>query len=60
MRKLGINEWIVRLVKVIYNEANSRVRVNSCFSERFEVTVGVHQGCFKPATFCYKYPVSGL
>ena len=44
MRKLGINEWIVRLVKVIYNEANSRVRVNSCFSERFEVTVGVHQG----------------
>ena len=44
MRKLGINEWSVRLVKVIYNEANSRVRVNSCFSERFEVTVGVHQG----------------
>ena len=44
MRKLGIDEWIARLVKVLYDGANSRVRVNSCFSERFEVTVGVHQG----------------
>ena len=44
MRKLGIDEWIVRLVKVMYDGANSRIRVNSCFSERFEVTVGLHQG----------------
>ena len=44
MRKLGIDEWVVRLVKVMYDGANSRVRVNGCFSERFEVTVGVHQG----------------
>ena len=27
----------------MYDRANSRVRVNSCFSERFEVTVGVNQ-----------------
>ena len=46
MRKLGIDNWIVRLVKVMYDGANSRVRVNGCFSERFEVTVGVHQGSF--------------
>ena len=32
------------LVKVMYNVANSRVRVNSCFIEKFGVTVGVHQG----------------
>ena len=44
MRKLGIDEWFVRLVKVMYDGANSRVRVNGCFTERFEVTVGVHQG----------------
>ena len=44
MRKLGIDEWIVRLVKVMHYGANSQVRVNNCFSERFEVTVGVHQG----------------
>ena len=43
MRKLEIDEWIVRLVKVMYDGANSRVSVNSCFSERFEVTVGVHK-----------------
>ena len=44
MRKLGFDEWIVRLVKVMYDGAISRVRLNGCFTERFEVTVGVHQG----------------
>ena len=44
LRKLGIDEWIVRLVKVMCDGANSRVRINDCFNERFEVTVGVHQG----------------
>ena len=34
---------MVRLVKVMYNGANSIVRLNSCFSEKFEVTVAVHQ-----------------
>ena len=28
----------------MYDYANSRVRVNGCFNERFEVTIGVHQG----------------
>ena len=28
----------------MYNGADSRVKVNGCFSEKFEVTVGVHQG----------------
>ena len=41
---MGFDEWIVRLVKVMYDGANSRVRLNGCFSEIFEVTVGVHQG----------------
>ena len=44
MRILEIDDWIVRLVEVINDGANSRVKVNDCFSERFEVTVGVHQG----------------
>ena len=44
MRKLGIDEWIVRLVKVMYDGANARVKVNGCFSETFEETVGVYQG----------------
>ena len=44
MRKVGIDEWIVRLVQAMYRNARSRVRVGSEYSEEFEVGVGVHQG----------------
>ena len=44
MRKLGVEEWIVRLVQAMYNNARSRVRVGSEYNEEFEVGVGVHQG----------------
>ena len=44
MIKLGIDEYIVMLLKVKYDWAKSGVRVNSCFSERLEVTVGAYQG----------------
>ena len=44
MRKVGVKEWIVRLVQTMYNNARSRVRVGSEYSEEFEVGVGVHQG----------------
>ena len=44
MRKLGIDEWIVQLVQAIYCEVRSKVRVDNCFSDSFNVNVGVHQG----------------
>ena len=44
MRKLGVEEWIVRVVQAMYANARSRVRVNGTFSDGFEVKVGVHQG----------------
>ena len=44
MRKLGGEEWIVRLVQGMYANARSRVRVGEGYSEEFEVKVGVHQG----------------
>ena len=44
LRKLGVEEWIVRLVKGTYANARSRVRVGEGFSKEFEVKVGVHQG----------------
>ena len=44
LRKLGVEEWIVRLVQGIYANARSRVRVGEGFSKEFEVKVGVHQG----------------
>ena len=44
LRKLGVEEWIVRLVQGIYANARSRVRVGEGFSKEFEVKVEVHQG----------------
>ena len=44
MRKLGIDEWLVRLVQCMYKDVRSRVRVGDEYSEEFGVGVGVHQG----------------
>ena len=44
LRKLGVEEWIVRLVQGMYANARSRIRVGEGFSKEFEVKVGVHQG----------------
>ena len=44
MRKLGVDEWIVKLVQAMYTNAKSRVRVNNSYTDEFEVNVGVHQG----------------
>ena len=40
MRKLGIDEWLVRLVQSIYKDVRSRVRVGDGYSEEFGVGVG--------------------
>ena len=44
MRKLGIDEWLVRLVQSMYTDVRSRIRVGNGYSEEFGVAVGVHQG----------------
>ncbi|XP_048759363.2 uncharacterized protein LOC125668965 [Ostrea edulis] len=44
LRKLGVEEWIVRLVQGMYANARSCVRVGDGYSEEFAVRVGVHQG----------------
>ena len=44
MRKLGIEEWLVRLVQSMYKGVRSRVRIGDGYSEEFGVGVGVHQG----------------
>ena len=41
--KLGIDEWLVRLVQSMYKDVRSRVRVGDGYSEEFGVGVGVHQ-----------------
>ena len=42
LRKLRVEEWIVRPVQGMYANARSRVRVGEGYSEEFEVKVGVH------------------
>ena len=44
MRKLGVDEWLVKIVQSMYTDARSRVRVNDSLREEFSVKVGVHQG----------------
>ena len=44
LRKLGMTEWIVRLVQGMYANAPSRICVGEGYSEEFEVKVAVHQG----------------
>ena len=44
LRKLGVEEWIVRMVQGMYANVRSHVRVGEGYSEEFEVKVGVHQG----------------
>ena len=44
MRKLGIEEWIVKFVQAMYTNTKSKVRVNDSYTGEFDVKVGVHQG----------------
>ena len=44
MRKLGVEEWLVKVVQAMYEFPRSSVRVNGNFSKEFPVKVGVHQG----------------
>ena len=44
LRKLGVEEWLVRLVQGMYTNVGGRVRVGDGYSDEFGVKVGVHQG----------------
>ena len=44
LRKLGVDEWLVRAVMAMYERARTVVRTRDGNSEEFEVKVGVHQG----------------
>ena len=44
MRKLGVEEWIVKLVQRMYENVQTSVPVGEDLSDEFGVRVGVHQG----------------
>ena len=53
LRQLGVEEWLVQTVTVMYEKARTTVRTKQGSSEEFEeVKVGVHQGSvFSPLLF---------
>ena len=42
-RNLGVDEWLIRTVMVLYTEACTVVRTDAGLSESVEVKVGLHQ-----------------
>ena len=44
LRYLGVDEWIVSVIKAMYEDASTKVRMNRRESRAFNVEVGVHQG----------------
>ena len=44
LRKLGVDEWLIRTVMALYTEACTVVRTDAGLSASFEVKVGLHQG----------------
>ena len=44
LRKLGVEEWLVRSVMCMYEDARTVVRTSVGETEPFEVKVGLHQG----------------
>ena len=44
MRKKGLSEVMVRAVTSLYDGAETRVKVGSAYSKKFEIKFGVHQG----------------
>jgi hypothetical protein len=44
LRQVGVDEWIVNVIKAMYEGATTAVKCNNGESKEFEVKVGVHQG----------------
>ena len=44
LRKLGVEEWLVRVIMTMYEGVTTAVKLNDGESEAFDVKVGLHQG----------------
>ena len=42
VRKIGVEEWLVKFAQSVYRNAQSLFRVNGCLCNDFEVQVGLH------------------
>ena len=44
LRKLGVDEWLIRTVMALYTEVCTVVKTDAGLSESVYVKVGLHQG----------------
>ena len=44
LRKLGVDEWLIRTVMALHTESCTVVKTEARLSARFNVKVGLHQG----------------
>ena len=44
LRYLGVDEWMVSVIRAMYEDTTTKVKLNGRESEAFNVRVGVHQG----------------
>ena len=44
IKTVGVEEWLIHSVKGIYENNKTCVYLNGQFSNKFSITVGVHQG----------------
>ena len=44
LRKVGLEEWIIRVVKTMYENAKSTANINGTLDDPFPVRDGVHEG----------------
>ena len=57
LRYLGVDEWIVSVIRAMYEDATTKVKLNGRESNAFSVRVGIHQGSvLSPLLFRGVYP----
>ena len=44
LRRVGVEEWLIKVIKSMYEGCTTSVQMYGEESENFEVKVGVHQG----------------
>ena len=54
LRYLGVDEWIVSVIRAMYEDATTKVRLNGRESNAFSVRVGVHQGSVLSPLLCWR------
>ena len=50
MEKKNIDKYLIDVIKALYNDSTSAVLIDNTFSECFDTTVGVRQGCLLSPT----------